>query len=90
MKQKHQIIQGSLFEEDYLVRTLGNIARDPDYALTELVANAWDAGATSVQIKIPIEAGQEIVISDNGHGMTSDQFKQRWMKLGYQREKHQR
>lgn len=89
MKQKREIIQGSLFEDDYLVRTLGNIARDPDYALTELVANAWDAGATSVQIRIPIEVGQQIVISDNGHGMTCDQFKQRWMKLGYQREKHQ-
>ena len=33
---------GSLFEEDYLLRTLGRIAHDPDVALTELVANAWD------------------------------------------------
>jgi hypothetical protein len=38
---------GSLFEEDYLVRTLGRIAHDPEVALTELVANAWDAGASS-------------------------------------------
>lgn len=37
---------GSLFEEDYLVRTLGRIANDPETALTELVANAWDAGAS--------------------------------------------
>lgn len=38
---------GSLFEENYLIRTLGHIAYDPEIALTELVANAWDAGARS-------------------------------------------
>lgn len=89
MRQKLKIIQGSLFEDDYLVRTLGNIARDPDYALTELVANAWDAGATRVEITIPSQIGELIRISDNGHGMTSEQFKQRWMMLGYKRAKHQ-
>ena len=36
---------GSLFEDDYLLRTLGRIAHEPEVALTELVANAWDAGA---------------------------------------------
>lgn len=89
MKRKLEIVQGSLFEDDYLIRTLGNIARDPDYALTELVANAWDAGATNVNILIPSEIGESIRIADNGHGMTDDQFKQRWMTLGYKREKHQ-
>jgi hypothetical protein len=89
MKRNGRIVQGSLFEDDYLIRTLGNIARDPDYALTELVANAWDAGATAVQIRIPLEIGETIQISDNGHGMTREQFKQRWMKLGYNRERHQ-
>ena len=33
-------IQGSLFEEDFLIRTLGNLANQPDIALTELIANA--------------------------------------------------
>jgi len=46
-------IQGSLFEEDSLRRTLGAVANIPDVALTELVANAWDAGASTVQINIP-------------------------------------
>ena len=89
MKRKSGIIQGSLFEDDYLVRTVGNIARDPDYALTELVANAWDAGATRVEIVIPSQAGELIKIVDNGIGMTTDQFKQRWMTLGYKRAKYQ-
>jgi len=53
-----KIIQGSLFEDDYLVNSLGNIIRDSEYALTELVANAWDAGATTVNIEIPTQQGK--------------------------------
>lgn len=41
---KNNYIQGSLFEENYLIRTLGNLVTQPDIALTELGANAWDAG----------------------------------------------
>lgn len=80
---------GSLFEEDYLVRTLGRIAHDPDIAITELVANAWDAGSSDVDIIIPTEKGNSIVVEDNGHGMTESQFKERWMTLAYNRIKHQ-
>lgn len=80
---------GSLFEEDYLLRTLGRIAHDPDVALTELVANAWDAGASYVDITIPTEKQNALVVADDGHGMSSAQFKGRWMKLAYDRVKHQ-
>lgn len=83
------VVQGSLFEDDYLLRTLGNIVRDPDYALTELVANAWDAGATEVRIEIPNDEFGIIKVQDNGHGLTSTEFKMRWMKLGYNRLRHQ-
>jgi len=82
-------IQGSLFEEDYLLRTLGKLAQSPDSALTELVANAWDAGASCVEIVIPEEYNQSMSVQDDGAGMTPEQFKQRWMKLGYDRLKHQ-
>ena len=79
----------SLFEEDYLLRTLGRIAHDPDVALTELVANAWDAGAAKVDITIPDEKGCILVVEDDGHGMTPEQFKARWMTLAYDRIRHQ-
>lgn len=82
-------VQGSLFEEDYLVRTLGNLANSPEIALTELVANAWDAGATIVDIFIPEEKGNNLIIEDNGIGLTKEEFYSRWMKLGYNRIKHQ-
>lgn len=45
----HSTVQGTLFEEDYLIRTLGALAHSADIALTELVANAWDAGASEVE-----------------------------------------
>ena len=89
MSTRQKIIQGSLFEDDYLVKSLGNIVRDAEYALTELVANAWDAGATKVNIVVPTQQGGLIRVTDNGIGMTPDEFKQRWMKLGYNRQKHQ-
>lgn len=88
MKHK-DIIQGSLFEQDYLIRTLGNLANSPEVALTELVANAWDAGATHVDIFIPDKLGGKLTIEDNGIGLTKEEFYSRWMKLGYNRLKHQ-
>lgn len=86
---KHDFVQGSLFEEDFLLRTLGNLGSQPDIALTELVANAWDAGATEVDIFLPDEYGQPLIIKDNGIGLTANEFKARWMKLGYNRLKNQ-
>ena len=43
-------LQGCLFEQDFLVRTLGSIVQSPEVALTELVANAWDAGETILEL----------------------------------------
>jgi hypothetical protein len=81
--------QGCLFEQDFLRRTLGAIANAPEVALTELVANAWDAGATKVQIVVPEEIDEFLVIEDNGTGMTAADFRRKWMTLGYDRIKHQ-
>lgn len=82
-------MQGTLFEDDYLVRTLGSITHAPDIALTELVANAWDAGASKVNIFIPEERNGTLIVEDDGCGMSAQDFKLRWMKLAYNRLKHQ-
>jgi len=79
----------SLFEEDYLLRELGPVAHVPQVALTELVANAWDAGASSVDLILPTEPGGTLTVVDDGHGMTAQQFSKRWMTLRYDRLKHQ-
>ena len=57
-------------------------------ALAELVKNSYDADATDVTIKFaPNEDSIEII--DNGHGMTFDEFKNFWMRIGttHKREK---
>jgi hypothetical protein len=83
-------LQGCLFEQDFLVRTLGSIAQSPEAALTELVANAWDAGASEVKIVVPENSDDDIiVIEDDGSGMTPQQFRDKWMTLGYDRVRHQ-
>lgn len=82
-------IQSSLFEEDYLLRELGQIAHLPQVALTELVANAWDAGAGRVDLILPTEINGTMTVTDDGHGMTPQQFRRRWMTLRYDRQKHQ-
>lgn len=52
--------------------------------LSEIVANAWDADATKVSIDISSEKG-EIVILDNGSGMTRADINQKYLNVGYQK-----
>ena len=72
-----------------LLRELGErLVGKPYVALAELVKNSYDADATDVTIKFaPNEDSIEIV--DNGHGMTFDEFKNFWMRIGttHKREK---
>lgn len=77
------------FEDDYLFRTHAKVTTSPDIALTELIANSWDSGAMNVKIKIPDEYGELLSVEDDGIGMTYQQFTDRWMKLAYNRLKHQ-
>lgn len=39
MAKRGKAANEALFEEDYVLRSLGRIGYDPDIALTELVAN---------------------------------------------------
>ena len=48
-------------------------------ALAELVKNSFDADASRVEISIQDDC---IEVSDNGHGMSIDDFVDRWMRVG--------
>ncbi|HUX64942.1 BbrUII/HgiDII family restriction enzyme [Sulfuricella sp.] len=53
-------------------------------ALTELVANAWDADANEVRITVdPVK--RSIVIEDDGHGMSAADINSKFLKVGYSR-----
>ncbi len=65
-----------------LLRELGErLVGKPHIALAELVKNGYDADATEVQIELRRDQDR-IVVTDNGHGMTFDQFRDYWMRLG--------
>ena len=81
--------QPTLFEEGFLDTYAGNIIADHKIAIIELIANSWDAGASKVIIKWPVEEGDVFSIEDDGHGMTESEFNSRFRKLGYNRKSDQ-
>ena len=58
----------------------------------ELVANAWDADATKVEIEIPKTLidynNSEIIIRDNGIGMSDEDIRDKYLYVGRDRRKH--
>jgi Histidine kinase-, DNA gyrase B-, and HSP90-like ATPase len=78
--------QGILFADRFLDNYAGSIISDPAVAIVELVANAWDAYATMVDIRWPKRTENvAFSITDNGKGMSPDQFQKRWSTLDYNR-----
>ena len=70
-----------------LLRELGErLVGKHHIALAELIKNSYDADATEVTIKLTLNKDSpnkdSIEIIDNGHGMTFDEFKNFWMRIG--------
>jgi signal transduction histidine kinase len=74
-----------------LLQELGErLVGKPHIALAELVKNAYDADATFVEIAFAPgknlggkQKGKgEIIVKDDGHGMTFDDFHNFWMRIG--------
>lgn len=53
-------------------------------AIAELIANAWDAYATECKLQFK---EKELLIIDNGIGMTDDEFQFRYATSGYEKDK---
>jgi len=66
-----------------------NLTSNPKTAIIELIANAWDAGATRVDITWPETTGSFFEIKDNGHGMSKEEFEKRFMTISYDRINNQ-
>ncbi len=52
--------------------------------LSEIVANSWDADATRVDITI---SDDEIVIKDDGCGMSAEDINNKFLYVGYQKKR---
>lgn len=67
--------------EARLVRELGErLVKEPEIALLELIKNSFDADASFCDLRA--HAGEELVIADDGNGMTQDEFMSSWMRIG--------
>ncbi len=57
--------------------------------VAELISNAWDADARNVWVSIPLgtswEPDHEILVLDDGHGMTRKQAQNRYLVVGRKR-----
>jgi len=74
-----------------LIQELGErLVGKPAIALAELVKNAYDADATFAEIVFApgkdlggkLKGKGEITVRDDGHGMTFDEFRNFWMRIG--------
>lgn len=72
-----------------IIDSLGiQMYQSPVAAVAELIANAWDADATTVEVTLPESlagASAEFVIKDDGGGMTYQECQDRYLKVGRNR-----
>ena len=61
-----------------------DLITNDNIAIFELVKNSYDAYATKVEIRF---SDDEIVIADNGKGMSFNDLKNKWLFLGYSAKK---
>lgn len=73
----------SLSVLDHLGR---NLYRSVVTVLGEAISNSWDANANNVWIYIDKEKNS-VFIKDDGDGMTSDDFRNKFLKIGYSKRK---
>ncbi|MCP9491805.1 MAG: ATP-binding protein [Solirubrobacteraceae bacterium MAG38_C4-C5] len=73
-----------------LVRQLGaQLYPSATASVAELISNAWDANATRVWVTMPFGdwTSGEIVVVDDGHGMTFEQARDLYLHVGLDRRK---
>ncbi len=73
------------FSDSFLHDHAGSIVKDPFVAITEMIANSYDAGATRVDVSWPTAEEGLFSITDNGAGLTEDEFVEIWCKLSVKR-----
>lgn len=66
-----------------VINSLGrDLYRSITTIIGEAISNSWDADAKNVWIKLNEEKTQ-LIIKDDGIGMTSDDFQNKFLKIGY-------
>ncbi|HFO0263126.1 TPA: sensor histidine kinase [Serratia marcescens] len=63
-----------------------DLINDDNIAVIELVKNGIDANAEKIDVTFS-EAGDAIIISDDGHGMSLDDLENKWLNIAYSEKK---
>ena len=67
--------------EGRILRELGErLVKQPEVALVELIKNAYDADSQTCDLFY--QPPDHITVVDDGHGMTYEEFKNGWMRIG--------
>jgi HSP90 family molecular chaperone len=70
-----------------LATLLGENYRSSEYAIKELIDNAWDADASNVWISLPEPLSQApITIQDDGSGMTEKEVLNEYLRIASSRK----
>lgn len=76
---RNGITYASFQTQGRLLQELGErLVAKPDVALMELIKNSYDADASKCTVN---NTNDKIIISDNGHGMTEQDFLKKWMYI---------
>ena len=74
------------FEFEFSLEVLNHLGRGlyRSFAtvIAEAVSNAWDAEAKEVKVTIN---GTGLIVEDNGKGMDANDFRNKFLKVGYSR-----
>src|SRR5437870_5191351 len=81
--------QLSFTVESRVLRELGErLVKEPEVAFVELIKNSHDADATKCTLRL--DERKSITIVDDGDGMTLEEFKNGWMRIGTSSKTQQR
>ncbi|MEM8557175.1 MAG: ATP-binding protein [Bacteroidota bacterium] len=79
-----------------IIEHLGlNLYSEVHAAISEMIANSYDADAEHVTVMLPVDEqlgghDQTIVIKDDGHGMTYEEARDKYLKIGRNRRRSSR
>jgi len=98
---KQQVLLPGRKPEELVLTFAGNIVKHlgvqmyagrPVPAIAELISNAWDADATKVEVRLPLDepwdpanVNQFIDVADDGNGMTWDMVRDAYLDVGRDR-----
>ena len=80
LQNQSNLAEASFEIESAILKEIGEqMFGSNETALTELIKNAYDADATLATLEW---CDSKIILTDDGHGMTEDEFLNAWMKIG--------